>query len=306
MALMPPVIRPRADWAGDLPALWAIQPEEDVRFLLVHHTASANVGPESSVAQLRSFYGYHTSAEKGWPDIAYNFLVDSGGQIWEGRTGSLAGPVRGDATGGRQGHALLCCFIGDFTAIEPSPAATEAMTHLLAWLAQTYAVSLAEGAATTFVSRGSSRWPAGSTITTPTISGHRDMSQTSCPGDTAYAMLETTFRPGARSLLAAAGPSAGLSDSPSPEPTATDAVTPSPSDTPSATPSMSAAESGGASPSMSAVAAGAGQDAGLGWPLAAGLGGTAAVAALGWVLHRRMNPQGQHGPTGHHAKRAEP
>ena len=60
---------------------------------------------------------------------------------------------------------------------------------MLAWLAGRDLVSLADGATTTFVSRGSNRWPAGTTVTTPTIAGHRDMSYTACPGDTLYPLL---------------------------------------------------------------------------------------------------------------------
>ncbi len=54
----------------------------------------------------------HTGPDKGWPDIAYNFMVDRFGQIFEARAGSLAGPVAGSATGGNQGFSQLCCFLG--------------------------------------------------------------------------------------------------------------------------------------------------------------------------------------------------
>lgn len=279
-----PSIRPRSDWGADLPARGSLQAEEDVRFLLVHHTASANAGPDASVTALRGFYAFHTGPEKGWPDIAYNFLIDSGGQIWEGRTGSLAGPVRGDATGGSQGHALLCCFIGDFTSVAPTPAAVDAMTQLLAWLADRYAVSLAEGATVTFTSRGSNRWPAGASVTTPTISGHRDMSQTSCPGDTAYAMLDSTIRPGARSLLAAASPTPTPTSSPTPPPEPT--ATPTPNLTPSASPEPTTS---GPSATPAVASKTAPPDEGWPWPATVGGAvGAATLAGLGWVLRRRM------------------
>lgn len=60
------------------------------------------------------------------------------------------------------------------------------MIGLLAALADTYLVETAPGSMTTFVSRGSNRWPVGTSVTTTTIAGHRDMSQTACPGDFAY------------------------------------------------------------------------------------------------------------------------
>ncbi len=183
----PPLeIRPRSDWAADLPATGELE-SEDVRFLLVHHTASPNdYGPQEVVGQLRSFFRYHTSAVKGWPDVAYNFLVDRFGGVWEGRTGSLAGPVTGSATGGSQGFAQLACFIGDFSATAPTPAARSSMLHLLALSADRYDLDTRDGAQASFVSRGSNRWPPGTEVTTRTIAGHRDMSLTACPGDALY------------------------------------------------------------------------------------------------------------------------
>lgn len=185
-----PTIRPRTDWAGDLGAKGELVPEDDVRFLLVHHTASTNdYRPEDVAGRIRSFYEFHTGPEKGWPDVAYNFFVDRYGGIWEGRQGSIEGPVRGDATGGSQGFALLCSLIGNHQEGPVTAEQQAGLVQLLAWLGETYGLDTAPGALTTFVSRGSSRWPQGAEVTTATISGHRDMSTTTCPGDFAYPLL---------------------------------------------------------------------------------------------------------------------
>lgn len=189
-----PEINPRQAWGDDLPVVGDIVAEDDVRFLLVHHTASTNdYGPDEVIDQIRGFYDFHTSPEKGWPDVAYNFFVDRFGGIWEARAGSTAGPVRGDATGGSQGFGLLCSLIGDHSKVEISSEAQTAMVGLLAWLAERHQVDTSPGAQTEFVSRGSNRWPQGTPVTTNTISGHRDMSQTACPGDFAYNLLATDF-----------------------------------------------------------------------------------------------------------------
>jgi len=278
MGVEKPLIRPREEWAQGLAPTGSLAPEEDVRFLLVHHTATPNSSPDSSVAQLRSFYRYHTGS-KDWPDIAYNFLIDSGGQIWEGRAGSLAGPIRGDATGGNQGFSQLCCFIGDFTSVPPSPAAIESMTRLLAWLADRHAVSLAPGASVTFTSRGSNRWPKGETVTTDPIAGHRDMSLTTCPGDAAYALIGATLLPVARSLTLAAAPSPTLA------PPSTSA-----SSAPSATPQ--APSSAVASPA-SGERAGGGSTGMRESLLAAGT--AVAIGGLAFILRRRMTLMGRRG-----------
>ena len=208
------VIRPREVWGADLPPTGPMMSEApgDVRFLLVHHSASPNEYPaEQSIRYLRSFYHYHTSAAKGWPDIAYNFLVDRHGQIFEGRQGSIESPIRGDATGGSQGFALLACFIGDHRDVEPTPAAQSAMVALLAWLADGYGIDPGPGATTEFVSRGSNLHPEGTVVLTPTITGHRTMSRTTCPGDQAFELVENSFPAAVTAALPVTGPASSSS-----------------------------------------------------------------------------------------------
>jgi len=182
----------RQSWGADLPAPAGMPAEApgDVRVLLVHHSASANGYGEAAVTdQIRQFHALHTGPEKGWPDVAYNFFVDRFGRVWEGRAGSIDGPVIGDATGGNQGFSQLVCLIGNFVAEEPTPEALDSLVGVLAWLAGREGVDVTPGATTSFTSRGSNRWPAGTTVETTTIAGHRDMSQTACPGDAAYARV---------------------------------------------------------------------------------------------------------------------
>ncbi len=197
-------IFPRSEWAAK-PPTGPLESEalEDVRFLLVHHTASSNDYGIDSVAQtLRGFYDFHTGAEKQWPDIAYNFLVDRFGRVFEARQGSIESPIKGSATGGSQGFGMLCSFVGNHAEQPPSPEAAKAMGNLLGWLAAKYSIDIAEGVSTEFASRGSNRWPAGTTVTARTISGHREMSQTTCPGDFGFAAIDSEIAPRARAFLA--------------------------------------------------------------------------------------------------------
>lgn len=181
-ALATPLIQAREEWAVDRPPRGPLS-EEEVRFLIVHHSASHNGHSEAEAPSiLRSFYDFHVS-NRGWNDIAYNFLIDADGGIWEGRAGSLDGPVAGDATGGNQGFTQLVCVIGDYDTAQPSSASITSLVSLLAWLADRYDISTSPGSEVSFVSRGSNRHPAGAEVITPTITGHRTMSQTSCPGD---------------------------------------------------------------------------------------------------------------------------
>lgn len=184
-------VRPRADWAGARIATGPLSVEAagDVRFLTIHHTASSNSYLEQDVPRLiRGVFAAHTS-EKGWPDVAYNFFVDRYGGIWEGRTGSIAGPVVPDATGGYQGFSQLCCLIGDHRSERPTDVALDSLNRLLAVLAARYGIDPRPDAVTTFTSRGSNRWPRGQVVTTRTIAGHRDVSRTVCPGDACYSLI---------------------------------------------------------------------------------------------------------------------
>ncbi len=180
-------IMPRDAWGADLPPKGPIA-AEDVRFLLVHHTASTNSYARAS-AVIRETYAWQTSPAKGWNDVCYEFFIGRDGDVWEGRAGALAGPVAADATGGSQGFAQLVCLLGTFTDVAPTQAAQDALVTVLAWLAMREGVDLSAGASTSFTSRGSQRWPAGSEVETPTIAGHRDMSDTECPGDVLYDLL---------------------------------------------------------------------------------------------------------------------
>ena len=201
-----PVIWPRDTWAESRPPL-GVMPAEEVLFLLVHHTASGNdYSEEQALDVMRQAYDYHTGPDKGWPDVAYNFFIDRFGRIFEGRAGSLAGPVMADATGGSQGFAQLVCLLGDFTGTMPTPAAITSLQQMLASLADRYGVDTEPGATVSFVSRGSNRWPAGETVTAATISGHRDMSETACPGDTFYPYVHDGLAADVTALLAWAQP----------------------------------------------------------------------------------------------------
>ena len=296
-----PPISPRAEWAGSLAPRGPLVEESDVRFLLVHHTQTPNTDttPERVVARLRSVFAYHTGSERNWADVAYNFFVDPSGTIWEARQGSLNRPMRGDATGGSQGFALLCCFVGDFTAQPPTSAALSAMTALLAWLAAREGLDL--NAQVTFTSRGSSKWAKGRQVTTDAVAGHRDMSLTECPGDALYPLVRSRLLPGARALLAAA------STTPTPAPAPTGTPTPEPSGTAeptaSATPKVTASDTPQPTASEEPVSPGASTtglppDAG-GWLIGAGVtAGAVAVASVVAVRRARRSaadePDGEH------------
>lgn len=259
-----PRIHPRADWAQDTcPPGKGLRTEESPKFLLVHHSETPAPGRAAQVVgQLRSFYRFHTTT-KGWPDVAYNFLVDPFGGLWEGRAGSLDRPIRGDATGGSQGHAELVCFLGSFSQSPPTKAALDAAAELLAWLAVRDGIDLFAKKSITFTSRGSNKWPQGSLVTTWPIAGHREMSQTSCPGDALYPLVRKRLLPQAQRIVGA----------------------PTPAPTPR--PSLSSAPSPGAATPTAAAPAGAQGPIAFALPLGVGLGAAGLLTVGAWYVSRR-------------------
>lgn len=218
-------INPRSSWGSDLPPKGPLD-AEDVKFLIVHHSASQNGHTAADVpAILRSWYHFHTGPDKGWNDIAYNFVIDSEGGIWEARAGSLDGPVAGDATGGNQGFTQLVAIIGDYNAAHPTQASLTSLVQLLAWLADRYGISTAAGSEVTFTSRGSNKWPAGTSVTTSTITGHRTMSKTTCPGDNLYSYVAGGLMADVDAVRSGGSPSPSTTTTTAPTTTTTKAAT---------------------------------------------------------------------------------
>lgn len=283
------IIEPRSEWTDAEPT-GELEPEE-VRFLLVHHTASNTQHAESDVpAILEGIRAFHVR-EKGWPDIAYNFLIDRYGRVWEGRFGSLAGPVRGDATGGNQGYSQLVCLIGDFTDELPTPEAQEALVRTLAWLSDRYAIDTGPDASVEFVSRGSNRWPEGRRVITTPIAGHREMSHTSCPGDAFYPVLMQEIAPQVdalrTSIAATSAPSTTTPPTTTPEITTTVPAT--------TTSTTVAVSTSGASPHDTATTLAAAEEQPLGrvgsrWP-ALSIGAGVLLALVAWRARRMSGPR---------------
>ena len=162
---------------------------DEIRMAFVHHTAGTNdYLPEESDDIVRAIYAYHTRG-RGWCDIAYNFLVDRYGTVFEGRSGGPTLPVIGAATQGFNTGSFSVSVIGNFDAEAPPRPAMRALRRLLAWrLDVAHVPALGQA---TMVSAGgdNTRYAAGTLVRLPVIAGHRDTGYTDCPGDALYARI---------------------------------------------------------------------------------------------------------------------
>ena len=186
----PPVIIGRQQWGAD-EALKCGNTVYDngVRAAVVHHTAGSNdYQPQDSAGIVRSAYEYHTRT-LGWCDIAYNALVDKYGQVFEGRAGGIDRPVEGAHTGGFNENTWGVAMIGEFNTIPPTPIQLRTTGRLLGWRLGLDRVDPLGNVALTSAGGGFTHFAGGVTPTLPTIFTHRDVGNTECPGNAAYAEL---------------------------------------------------------------------------------------------------------------------
>jgi hypothetical protein len=135
----------------------------DIDEVTIHHSASAFHSQNSAApARMRSHQRFHI--DQGWPDIAYHFMIDRNGNVYEGRS-----PIgRGDTFTeyDPSGHFLVM-IDGDFNSQIPSAVQVESLARMVAWGIEEYGID-------------------------PTrVAGHRDHASTSCPGEHLYELLES-------------------------------------------------------------------------------------------------------------------
>ncbi|MDT7730317.1 MAG: hypothetical protein QOK45_570 [Mycobacterium sp.] len=186
----PPAIIGRAQWGADESMRCGNTVYDNgIRAAIVHHTAGSNdYTPEDSAGIVRSIYEYHTRT-LGWCDIAYNALVDKYGQVFEGRAGGVDRPVEGAHTGGFNVDTWGVAMLGNFDLVPPTPIQLRTTGRLLGWRLGldhvdpmgTVVLNSAGGSFTKFAR--------GTAVPLPTIFTHRDVGNTDCPGNAAYAAM---------------------------------------------------------------------------------------------------------------------
>jgi predicted secreted protein len=183
-----PAVRSRAEWGADESLRrGSASYAGSVRAVTIHHTASTNdYAPEDVPRLLRGFYAYHVKSQ-GWSDMGYNFLVDRFGGVWEGRAGGTARAVIGSHAGGFNTGTVGISMIGTYESVAPSKEMLEAVAQLTAWRLSLAGVD--PRSSLTMTSGGSTRWPAGTPVTLPTVFAHRQVSSTSCPGTLGFAAM---------------------------------------------------------------------------------------------------------------------
>lgn len=124
--------------------------------IVLHHGGVK--GSKPGPVTVKAFERHHLS--RGWKGIAYNWLVDDDGVIYEGRGDGIVG----GATKGWNGRTESICYTG-WGEGPLSDAAREAIVWLVGDIQSRY---------------GNKLW----------VKGHRDFASTACPGGMAYGWMK--------------------------------------------------------------------------------------------------------------------
>jgi hypothetical protein len=186
-----PAIVTRAQWGANEGLRKSGQSfDTTVSKIVVHHTGTPNDITDYA-GLCRGILANETSGE--YIDIAYNWLIDPNGQIYEGRwardypagsphTGERYGAnVRGAHAIYNNSHTIGVALMGTYDSIGPSPAMLEALIALLAWKCARWGID----------PQGRSLFLATNGVVEDlyNINGHRDSSPTDCPGQRVEPML---------------------------------------------------------------------------------------------------------------------
>ena len=161
-AELPSFIRPRAAWKAEPPVQpYVPQTPKGVSF---HHTGAAWSGKPGPEQYLRNIQRFHTGPQREWEDIAYHFLIDLEGNVWEGRPATVRGnpSIYYDPTG-----LVLISYLGDYGSKELTDQQLAAGAQTAAWVIRQYGIA-----------------------PTAPITGHRDHAPTTCPGTNIYRLLQ--------------------------------------------------------------------------------------------------------------------
>ena len=164
-----PKIISRAEWGARNPK-YDYSNHPYFNKMTLHHSAGwAATTLEEGKAAVKSIQRFHQDG-RGWSDIGYHFLVDMGGNIYQGRPETVLGAHVGGANTGNIGVCILGCYHPPESSIpcydEMTYNSEQSLIQLYAWISDTYGME------------------------PKILKGHRDyFGTTSCPGNNVWSKL---------------------------------------------------------------------------------------------------------------------
>lgn len=145
-----------------------------VTHLVVHHSAGVNTSNNWAQVVL-SIWDFHVNT-RAYCDVAYNYLIDPNGILYEGRSGG--NNVIGAHFCATNTGTMGVCLLGNFQEVEPSDAMLNTLANLLAWKS-----------CNSNIDPLLKSIHARSNLDLNHICGHRDGCATECPGTNVYSKL---------------------------------------------------------------------------------------------------------------------
>lgn len=145
-----------------------------VTHLVVHHSAGVNTSNNWAQVVL-SIWDFHVNT-RAYCDVAYNYLIDPNGIVYEGRSGG--NNVIGAHFCATNTGTMGVCLLGNFQEVEPSDAMLNTLANLLAWKS-----------CNSNIDPLLKSIHARSNLDLNHICGHRDGCATECPGTNVYSKL---------------------------------------------------------------------------------------------------------------------
>lgn len=153
---------PRSAWTRAAPIYSRLDPADPYYRITIHHEGNQRNFDRSTPDVTRALrINQATHRRLGYGDIAYHFMIDYTGRLWEGRSLKYQGAHVSSRNPGNIGIVLL----GNFELQKPSNAQKTALVKLVAELRKFYHISRRR------------------------IYGHRDLDATLCPGRNLYAFM---------------------------------------------------------------------------------------------------------------------
>ena len=190
-AAVTPTIITRRQWGADESLRGSTTYNTTVKAIVVHHTASSNdYTAATAAAQIRGIYAYDTKG-LGWSDIAYNFLVDKYGRIYEGRAGSITRAVRGAHAMGFNTDTMGIAALGNYETTAAPSVMVDSIAKVAGWKLSQYGVDPSATTRLTSAGGTGTKYAKGVVATLPTVNAHQNTSYTLCPGRYLYPQMAT-------------------------------------------------------------------------------------------------------------------
>jgi hypothetical protein len=159
----------RSQWASRGPVMARLNPMNGVNRITVHHegwTPAWFTDQATTAKRLDQIRRNHV--DKGWADIAYHYIIDRAGRVWEGRNTRYQGAHVHE----QNEHNVGILVLGNFDTQRPSDAQINALAQTLRALMNYYNVPVTR------------------------VYTHRELNSSTCPGRNLQSRMNALRRSG--------------------------------------------------------------------------------------------------------------